>query len=207
MNHTKKMVLVSFDQYQRLTNSLNTNDKVDDNISGKSSQDLPIITKDEKKQVDKTDNINIENTNNNTKTAKLTVESILSHFSKQLQNKARLLLQYIETNPLIDWSEHGELIIEGKQILDSHVIDILKYLLIPYKNFKPNGSEEIIKHLANVPKTLLKIEVKKRTKQETVEPPPGEPDTKRIRLEQNNIINPVKPEVDINNWKKIWTKI
>ena len=206
MNHTKKMVLVSFDQYQRLTNSLNSNDKVIDNIPDKSKQDLPLITKDEKTHIDKTADINIEN-KNNIKTAKLSVETILSHFSKQLQNKARLLLQYIETNPLIDWAEHGELIIEGKQILDSHIIDILKYLLIPYKNFKPNGSEKIIKYLANVPKTLLKIEVKKREKQETVEPPPGEPNTKHIRLEQSNITTPIKPEVDINNWKKIWTKI
>ena len=180
--------------------------KVVDNIPDKSKQDLPLITKDEKTCDDKTDDINIEN-KNNTKTLKLSVETILSHFSKQLQNKARLLLQYIETNPLLDWAEHGELIIEGKQILDSHIIDILKYLLIPYKKIKPNGCEKIIKYLGNVPKTLLKIGVKKRTKQEIVEPPPGEPDTEHIRLEHNNIIEPLKTEVDINNWKQIWTRI
>ena len=209
MTSVQKMILIPFNQYKRLTSNIN-NEELD---QGDSNDTLQKHQKDsiKKQELDIVSKpVNIELNNNKNIDDKLSETDILTHFSKALQNKAKLLLQYIIQNPELSWTKDGELIVSNNTIKKTHIIDLIKYSLISYKDFKPIGAAIFLKHLQNVPKSLLKnndISIEKQNKEADIhlkknEPPPGEPFIKKIRLDitkqQNNI------DDKSNNWKQLW---
>ena len=159
MNSTEKMILIPFSRYKRLTSNIDTQES---ELINNKKQNTEVNEKDvkDKKIIDDHDKTNISDTTKNvddkTITHKLSDTIILSHFSKAMQNKVKLLLRYIHENPKLLWTQDGEIIINNETIENSHIIDLLKYSLIPYKNFKPIASELFLKQLGNVPKSLLK---------------------------------------------------
>ena len=196
MNSTEKMILIPFSRYKRLTSNI---DAQESELISNKKQNIEVNEKDVKvKKIivnhDKTDKTDITDAikteNDKVVTHKLSDTIILSHFSKAMQNKVKLLLQYIHENPKLLWSKEGEIIIDNKTIENSHIIDLIKYSLIPYKHFKPIASELFLKQLRNVPKSLLKnisINTDKQKNNDDIhmqktEPPPGEPFIKKYDL-------------------------
>lgn len=113
-------------------------------------------------------------TEQHTAEEQLTVDEILSAIPNSFTNKARALLQHIKRSKALQWNERGEITLpEQEQPLQgSHIVDLLKYSLIPYKNFTPLGHAAFYKALlvSNIPQSLI---IQKGTGSL---PPPGVPE-------------------------------
>lgn len=114
---------------------------------------------------------------------KLSIDNILISIPKNVKHKAKAILTHIQNNSeKIDWNERGEILINNTKIDGSHIIDLIKCSLLPYKNLHPIGSREFHTSLkeSNIPQTLI-IQSGKGL------PPPGIPiknsiNTKNSRL-------------------------
>ena len=77
---------------------------------------------------------------------------------KNIKNKASLLLNSIKRSGNLEWNIKGEIIIPGQEpIVGSHIIDLIKFTLFPYKHFIPIGLDQFQRTLRdiNVPQSLL----------------------------------------------------
>ena len=220
LKHTNKMILIPYSQYERLTSEINKDkvvikDKKEPKV-GLEQINTPEIEKPEiegsnieNKQVNDVSNINSD----------LSDSIILSHFSNKFQKKTKLLLHYIHQNTHITWTKKGEISIKGHQIANSHIIDLIKYIINPSKHFKPLANEIFLENLKNIPKSLLNsIHIKPNIiikqpleKQLSLqnEPPPGVPFSKKIRLDKTIEKNSSISNSDNNNnsWKQLWQQI
>lgn len=106
----------------------------------------------------------------------LPIEEIISAIPKQYRRDATTILQHMKREPSITWSARGELIISGKIIPNTHLVDLLKDAFHKYKDFEPEGLLPFYKALAesNVPSGLIK-HIKRRTLLESFKnpKPPG----------------------------------
>ena len=95
---------------------------------------------------------------------------ILASIPKNIQTKARAILEHISKDSNLDWNEKGELIINGEIINNSHITDLIKCALYSYKNFNPHGYDRFrtALQISNLPQSLLQ-------RGEGL-PPPGIPD-------------------------------
>lgn len=110
-----------------------------------------------------------------TANVKLDANHILSSIPIKLKPKARAILLHIQHNSdKIDWNEKGEISLYNRKIEGSHIIDLIKCSLFPYKNVYPKGLESFLTALrdSNIPQTLLIQSGKGFNK-----PPPGIPGT------------------------------
>ena len=110
---------------------------------------------------------------------KLDKKLILEPFGKNQRRQAESLLSYVEKN--ISWNANGEIIINHKPVIGSHITDLLKDALFSYKNFEPCGMSEFYANLKNIPSTLIRNLNRKSlvgrgsTPSTTRLPPPGIP--------------------------------
>ena len=84
-------------------------------------------------------------------------EDILSSIPVSYRNKARTLLNCIINSSQLTWNKRGE-IMQGEQTVHgSHIIDLLKYTLYPYKHFMPVGFDQFNSTLQaiNIPRSLI----------------------------------------------------
>ena len=99
-------------------------------------------------------------------------EDILSAIPSSYRNKARTLLDYVIKNSQLSWNERGEIVLGDGTIQGSHIIDLLKYSLYPYKHFTPVGFDQFKSTLQaiNTPRSLSR-----QTGAGQLLPPPGLP--------------------------------
>ena len=198
MKSTKKCVLVSFDRYERLTQShknhqLTSNEPVPFN---------DVIT--EEDEIAPSQN-------------KLDDNFILLNLPKYLHSRARTLLGVVSKSTILGWNDKGELTVKGNAIPHSHIADLLKDSLVTYKHFKPIGATEFYSNLSNIPVSLIRNPERRQLIQEgkgDVEteqappprppPPPGIP-AKRKTLDLFK--KPGKKQKTQTLWQELWTEM
>ena len=65
---------------------------------------------------------------------KLEPENILLSFPKNIMQKAKAILEHIMKTKCLEWNEKGEISVNNTRISDSHITDLIKCSLYPYKN-------------------------------------------------------------------------
>ena len=97
---------------------------------------------------------------------------ILSAIPASYRNKARTLLDYIIKSKQLTWNERGEIMLDQHTVHGSHIVDLLKYTLFPYKHFTPLGIDQFRSALQaiNIPRSLTT-----QTGAGQILPPPGLP--------------------------------
>ena len=83
---------------------------------------------------------------------------IIQSVPKLYQAKAQAFLKYIHSDPDIAWDDRGQLILKGKTISKSHIVDLLHDALRARKKVKrPQGWQEMSGHLRekNIPQELI----------------------------------------------------
>lgn len=97
---------------------------------------------------------------------------LLQHFPKTMQNRVQSLLAYIK--PHVSWNDRGEVTIEGKLLLGSNIVDLIKVHIKDYKHFQPVGKEAFGQLLSkiNVPTSLLSPSARQQSGG-NIPPPPG----------------------------------
>ena len=114
---------------------------------------------------------------------------ILQTVPKLYQTKAQAFLKYIQNDPDIAWDDQGQLVLKGKTISKSHIVDLLHDALRQRKKAKrAEGWQEISSHLRekNIPQELIGNETWRETtsspqpqqKQQQIKPTPS----KRAKL-------------------------
>jgi len=53
------------------------------------------------------------------------LQNVLKYIPKAKQNKAKILIDHLEANPVFDWSDKHELIVGGQTIKNSNLIDLI----------------------------------------------------------------------------------
>ena len=83
---------------------------------------------------------------------------ILTVIPRNMQKFAKLLVDRIKSDPSMDWNERGELVLEGRPLLNTNIVDLVKDLLYRRRTFNPLGWEEFATHLArgNIPHDLVR---------------------------------------------------
>ena len=106
---------------------------------------------------------------------RLSQDHILKTIPKHIKHKAEAVLDHINNHrDKINWSRNGELILEGQNIQNSHIVDVLKSVLYNYKSFSPVGVQEFLAILldTNIPRSLINWQMGEG---ELTRPPPGIP--------------------------------
>ena len=204
----RKMVLIPFDQYKRQeTKSKRESEEggISMGVGSSSAQtikDKPLLSMKDKDTSSIPLQYEPEPENN-----KLEKELILHPIDMKNKRKAESLLKYVEKN--MDWNEVGEIITEGGVHTGSHISDLLKHAVTPYKNFNPIGCTAFYLNLAHTPSFLFHPnrreligkgytnELAKISQEENESlPPPGIPDTEKT-VDLNN------PSIWTNKWRKM----
>ena len=179
MEHTQKVRVLPEDKYQMLIRNSqeNTTPREDEEAQGHgtSSETLELQSQEVMSKVG----------GNNER--KLAVEVIVSALPKKFRNKAMSFLTHLlnHPQPLINWDERGEVSIKGEIIPNSHISDLVKYTVSPFKSFIPNGFYKFneVANEMGLPKSLFgKKEDPRNLKKQppkSLPPPPGIPTNKR----------------------------
>ena len=83
-------------------------------------------------------------------------DKIVSTVPQKMRSKAQALLGLLpQTN--ISWNQRGELVVNDQLTEDSNICDLVKCVLLNYKNFQPKGYHTFIQALAsnNIPESLI----------------------------------------------------
>lgn len=123
---------------------------------------------------------------------------ILMCIPKLMRYKAKALLNYLHAVSSINWDERGQVIINHELIPHSHIADLIKSSLFPYKNFHPVGVSTFQTELAknNIPKGLIHHYQHQQKGQGEVLPPPGLPEEQPESLS-------IKPKKQAIKWLKL----
>jgi hypothetical protein len=105
------------------------------------------------------------------------VDNILCTLPNNIKARARGILNHMKNNDIY-WNVKGEIVINNTTIPNSHIIDLIKCSLYPYKSFTPIGLNQFQSALidTNIPQTLLQTGsgfIKRL-------PPPGIPINQKI---------------------------
>lgn len=135
----------------------------------------------------------------------LTQEAILKAMPGNIKTKARGILNHLIKNNF-SWNSKGELIINQKPIENSHIIDLIKASLYPFKNFSPVGLRDFIDSLiaTNIPPSFIQ--------RGGGLPPPGRPEISEVprNLTRSGIkpkLSRSKKQIGRKTEKWIWHKI
>lgn len=158
----RKMVLVPYDKYERL-------------ISGQLNQP-------KSEHSSETCSNNVDTDSSQTHQFHSYIESslkgdILDSFPLSLRSKTKVLLDHLRNHTNLQWNNKGEIIVDGKLIKGSNIIDLIKVQLKDYKSFHPIG-EDVFSHLlleSNVPLSLLTQDRRSQFGSGKLPPPPGKP--------------------------------
>lgn len=77
----------------------------------------------------------------------------LDTIPKQYMKKAQILVEHIRKSPDIGWNQRNELILEGKTIPNSNIIDLVDDLVRPKAKRDPRGIHDFVRALKkdNIP--------------------------------------------------------
>ena len=81
----------------------------------------------------------------------------LDSLPKKHQKKAELLLERIRRSPSVGWNSRQELVIDGKTIPDTNIVDLIDDVTRPTSRREPKAIEDFVRALKkdNVPRTLV----------------------------------------------------
>lgn len=131
----RKFVMVPYEKYAQLTR---------DNYTERPPERTPTI---------------INDTHESTSSA----SDILTLVPRSISGKSRIILGRLESDPILSVNSKLELVLKGKPIPNSNIVDLLKYVQYSYKSFKPAGHKAFVKFLvrANIPKTCYQSKTPK----------------------------------------------
>jgi hypothetical protein len=84
---------------------------------------------------------------------------VIGHLPVTLHPKAETLLKRLKSRPYVfSWDESGQVKVDGKEIPDSNISDLVSDALRARKNFNPKGAQEFFRGLSkiNVPKYIAR---------------------------------------------------
>ena len=93
--------------------------------------------------------------------AQLSDEVVVEHIPKTMRPRATAILNRLKERPdVITWDKTGEVKLEGENIPQSNISDLISDALRARKNFNPTGSKELFRVLSkiNMPKDLVRNE-------------------------------------------------
>ena len=93
--------------------------------------------------------------------AQLSDEVVVEHIPKTMRPRATAILNRLKERPdVITWDKTGEVKLEGENIPQSNISDLISDALRARKNFNPTGSKEFFRVLSkiNMPKDLVRNE-------------------------------------------------
>lgn len=156
----RKMVLLPYDKYQRL-------------LSGHVSQSEPLNTIDTYTEQVAIDNPPPEHSHSNTQECKK--EDLLTSLPLSLRSRAKVLLNHLNKHTSLQWNDKGEIIVDGKVVTGSNIIDLIKVQLKDYKSFHPIGAEVFSRLVqeSNVPQSVLTQARRYQIGSGKTPPPPG----------------------------------
>ena len=165
----RKMVLVPYDKYERLISGQLNQPKSDYSSATCSNKvaDSP--------QIDQCHS-SIEAS---------TKDDILDSLPLSLRSKAKVILDHLRKHTSLQWNNKGEIIVDGKLITGSNIIDLIKVQLKDYKSFHPVG-EEVFSQLvleSHVPLNLLTQDRRCQFGSGKIPPPPGKPVRRKRKAE------------------------
>ena len=82
---------------------------------------------------------------------------VIAHLSVTQRPKAAALLKRLKANPgVISWDESGKVKVDGREIVNSNISDLISDAVRAWKNFNPTGVREFFRGLArlNVPRDI-----------------------------------------------------
>ena len=91
----------------------------------------------------------------------LSDEVVVEHTPKTMRPRATAILNRLKERPdVITWDKAGEVKLEGENIPQSNISDLISDALRARKNFNPTGSKELFRILSkiNMPKDLVRNE-------------------------------------------------
>ena len=91
--------------------------------------------------------------------APLSDVDVIGHLPATLFPKAATLLRRLKARPdVISWDESGQVKVDGKEIPDSNISDLVSDAMRARKNFNPMGAQEFFRGLSkiNVPKDIAR---------------------------------------------------
>lgn len=97
------------------------------------------------------------------------ISLLIDQFPPSYRRKAKALLLYLGGVSGLAWTASGELVIEGKRVPRSNVVDLVKHASRNHKTFRPPATEEFYRKLAesNAPLCLVESEEGRRLLQRT----------------------------------------
>ena len=100
-------------------------------------------------------------------------DRILSLIPKSMRSRAKMLLEYVNRIPEIEWNEHGEVILNGEIVTGSHIADYLKMCLFEYKSKQTKEFHQFYQmlHDNHVPPSLLVKRSIPKGPQQSLKPP------------------------------------
>ena len=93
--------------------------------------------------------------------AQLSDAVVVEHIPKTMRPRATAILNRLKERPdVITWDKTGEVKLEGENIPQSNISDLISDALRERKNFNPTGSKEFFRVLSkiNMPKDLVRNE-------------------------------------------------
>ena len=93
--------------------------------------------------------------------AQLSDEVVVEHIPKTMRPRATAILNRLKERPdVVTWDKTGEVKLEGENIPQSNISDLISDALRARKNFNPTGSKEFFCVLSkiNMPKDLVRNE-------------------------------------------------
>ena len=109
---------------------------------------------------------------------KMSLSDILMGIPKKYHHKAESILHFITKDNLIDYDSTGQVTIKGVEIKGSHISDLIRQLLIPFKKRNVIGFDQFLSvlHTSRIPKTLIpQSQIGGSNPNVNIFPPPGEP--------------------------------
>ena len=87
---------------------------------------------------------------------------IIDSAPKQMQNKAKLLVEHFRDNPYLQWDDKGQIIIDGKTVDGSNIVDLVGDAMRSQKrkNYQPVGMTSFVQGVkqANIPSDWIRNE-------------------------------------------------
>ena len=129
---------------------------------------------------------------------KTTLEDIVKSVPKAFKNKAEILAKMLMRE--LSWNDRNELIINGKPIPGSNILDLVNDVIRQRKSFHPEGREEFTEALRrlNIPQDL----VGNRGLLDVLRGRPSRSKRQQSPPEQSPY-TPPKPKISRNPWLKL----
>ena len=85
-------------------------------------------------------------------------KEVLDSAPQVLKKQAQLLMDRVKQDPSMSWNSKGELIVEGKAIPNSNIVDLVNDMLRKRKGVNPTGWQSFARqlHRSNVPQDLIR---------------------------------------------------